>query len=85
MTSPAKHRLLRWVPEIAVLVTWSLTVIGAVWAVSAERADVQHELREQRSTMNDHEARLRALERQASEIAADVRWIRQTLEQQRKP
>jgi len=83
MTTTSKHRLLRWVPEIAVLVTWSLTVIGAVWAASAERADVLHELREQRNVATDHEARLRALEKQASEIAADVRWIRQTLEKQR--
>ena len=80
MTVRSKHHLLRWVPVIAVLVTWSLTVIGAVWAASAERADVLHELREQRNVAADHEARLRALERQASEVAADVRWIRQTLE-----
>jgi hypothetical protein len=73
------------VPEIAVLVTWSLTVIGAVWAASAERADALHDLREQRNTVADHEARLRTLEKQTSEIAADVRWIRQTLEQPRKP
>ncbi len=81
MTS--KHRILRWVPEIAVLVTWSLTVIGAVWAASAERADVRHELRAQQSTLADHEARLRVLEKQTGEIAADVRWIRQTLEKQK--
>jgi hypothetical protein len=83
MTTTSKHRLLRWVPEIAVLVTWSLTVIGAVWAASAERADVRHELREQKSALADHEARLRVLEKQTGEIAADVRWIRQTLEKQR--
>jgi len=83
MTDQSKKRMLRWVPEIAVLVTWSLTVIGAVWAASAERADVLHELREQRNVATDHEARLRALEKQASEVAADVRWIRQTLEKQR--
>lgn len=85
MIEPSAQRVRRWVPEIAVLVTWSLTVIGAVWAVSAERADTLHELREQRTVAADHEARLRALERQAHEIAADVRWIRQALEQQRKP
>ena len=83
MTSPSRHRFARWVPEIAVLVTWSLTVIGAVWAASAERTDVLHELREQRNAVTDHEARLRALEKQASEVAADVRWIRQTLEKQK--
>jgi len=82
MTDQSDKRILRWVPEIAVLVTWSLTVIGAVWAVSGERADVLHELREQRNAVVDHEARLRALEKQASEVAADVRWIRQTLEKQ---
>lgn len=83
MTDRSNKRLLRWVPEIAVLVTWSLTVIGAVWAASAERADVRHELRAQQSTLADHEARLRVLEKQTGEIAADVRWIRQTLEKQK--
>jgi hypothetical protein len=83
MTDQSKQSLLRWVPEVAVLVTWSLTVIGAVWATSAERADVRHDLREQKSALIDHEARLRVLEKQTSEIAADVRWIRQTLEKQK--
>ena len=83
MNDQSDKRGSRWVPEIAVLVTWSLTVIGAVWAASAERADVRHELREQKSALADHEARLRVLEKQTGEIAADVRWIRQTLEKQR--
>lgn len=85
MAEHVTSRWLGWLPQIAVLVTWSLTVIGAVWAASAERADVRHELRAQQSALSDHEARLRVLEKQTSEIAADVRWIRQTLEQQKKP
>ena len=82
MTSPRSQRFWSWGPGVAVLVTWSLTVIGAVWTASSDRAEVRHDLRVQQGAVTDHEARLRALERQASEVAADVRWIRQTLEKQ---
>ena len=85
MTTAASNgrRLLKWLPQAAVLVTWSATLIGAVWAASADRADVLHDLREQSAIVADHEARLRMLEKQAGEVASDVRWIRQVLEKQR--
>ncbi|MCC7409176.1 MAG: hypothetical protein IT442_14060, partial [Phycisphaeraceae bacterium] len=49
-------------------------------SASTERANVLSQVHAQSLQMIDHEGRLRALEKQASEIAADVRWIRQTLE-----
>ena len=67
-------------PSIAIIVGWAMMVGGVVWAASADRADVLYKLREQQVTISDHEARLRVLEKQTNEIAADVRWIRQTLE-----
>jgi len=65
----------------AVLVTWSLTIIGAVWAASADRAAIGSRLESNTARLADHENRLRLLERQSAEIAADVKWIRKTLEQ----
>jgi hypothetical protein len=62
------------------LVTWSLTVIGAVWVASASQASLAGQVRFNTQNVSDHESRLRTLERQTSEIAADVRWIRRTLE-----
>lgn len=74
----------RWtLGAIAVLVTWSLTVVGAVWAASADRAVMWGQIRSQAAQTADHELRLRSVEKQAEQIAADVRWIRQTLEKQK--
>lgn len=63
------------------LVTWSLTVIGAVWVASASQASLAGQVHFHSGQLADHESRLRTLERQASEVAADVRWIRKTLEE----
>jgi len=81
--STSTFRWFKWLPEAAILVVWTTSIFGLVWGLAAERADVRHELREQRATVTDHEARLRTLEKQAGEIAADVRWIRLTLEKQK--
>ena len=64
----------------SLVVAWSVTVIGAVWAASANQASVAGQVQANTRSTADHEARLRVLERQIAEIAADVRWIRQTLE-----
>ena len=66
---------------VAILVTWALTIIGAVWAASADRASLAGQVQFSAEQIADHEARLRTLERQTSQIAGDVRWIRRTLEQ----
>ena len=72
--------LISELPSLAILVSWAVMVGGVVWAASADRADIFYKLHEQQVTISDHEARLRLLEKQTNEIAADVRWIRQTLE-----
>ena len=81
--STSKFRWFKWLPEAAILVVWTTSIFGLVWGLSSERADVLSRLNANTVQTADHEARLRALERQASEIAADVRWIRQTLEKQK--
>ena len=75
--------LQRCVPSLrtaAVLATWSLTVIAAVWAASADRTTTVSELGGHRRQITDHETRLRSVERHVSEIARDVQWIRRTME-----
>ena len=73
----------RWsMAAVGVLVTWSLTLIGAVWAASADRASIADRLEANSHRITDHEQRLRVLEQQLTQVSADVKWIRQTLERQ---
>lgn len=77
----SEHEHQRWtIATIGLLVSWSLTVIGCVWAVSADHTQVSAKLQVHQLRVDDHEARLRELEKQTGAIAADVRWIRQDLE-----
>ena len=70
---------------LAILVTWSVTIIGAVWAASASVTAVKARVESNYQTTVDHESRLRVIEAEIQQIAADVRWIRRTLEQQQRP
>jgi len=55
-------------------------VLGAVWAASADRAGSHQQLHQQAQRIEDHERRLRSVERDLAQMAADVRWIRATME-----
>lgn len=81
--STGPFRWTRWLPEIAIVVVWTSSFLGMVWGFSAERADVLSRIHAGTLQAADHEARLRTLEKQTGEMAADVRWIRQTLEKQK--
>lgn len=71
----------RWgVALVGLLLTWSTTIVGVAWAVSADRTAMARQIDTTASRVDDHEARLRATEKQTAEMAADVRWIRSTLE-----
>ncbi len=61
---------------IAIAVVWACTFVGGVWMASADWSAVKT----QASRIDDHEARLRQIENQLSNVAADVRWIRQSME-----
>ena len=65
---------------VAILVTWALTIIGAVWAASADRTSIATNVTANAQQLADHEARVRVLEKQTAQIASDVRWIRQAME-----
>lgn len=69
----------------AILVTWSLTIIGAVWAASANLAVIVGRVDGNQVRVDDHETRLRALELQMQQVANDVRWIRLTMEREHQP
>lgn len=66
--------------EIAILVGWSVAILGLAWKISADRSETLSRLEAQVKQAGDHEERLRALEHSVSAIQADVRWIRQALE-----
>ena len=68
---------------VAILVVWVLTVMGAVWATATDRTTVRQALEVQAATVRDHETRLRAIEGKLGAVAADCRWIRETLEKRR--
>ena len=75
-TWTAKRALLVAAP----LATALLAVLSVVWAASADRAGTRQQLDQQAVRIGDHETRLRTIERDLPQIAADVRWIRATLE-----
>ena len=76
----------RWkLGTVAILVTWLVTIIGAVWAASASLTSVKARAEANYQATVDHEGRLRVIEAEIQQIAADVRWIRRTIEQQQRP
>ena len=65
---------------VAIVAAWLLTVLGGVWAASAMHAGGMHAVRDNTADIADHETRLRVTEQQQAAIAADVGWIRATME-----
>lgn len=65
---------------VATLLAWASTLLGAVWVAGENWADVQGRLARQETNRVDHEQRLRVIERQITQTARDVRWMRQHLE-----
>lgn len=71
----------RWsVALIGLLVTWLLTIIGTVWAMSADRTAAMQQIKQTQGQVTDHEDRVRTIEKQMERIATDVKWIRDRLE-----
>ena len=68
-----------WV-AIGLIVTWSLTVLGGVWAVATDRQVLTIRSEVHASQLDDHEQRLRVIEERLHRIETDVRWIRRYLE-----
>ena len=71
-----------WVGWVAIglIVSWSLTVAGGVWAVASDRQVLMNRTTTHDQQIADHEQRIRVIEAQLQRIATDVRWIRTHLE-----
>ena len=63
-----------------VVVTWLAMAFCGVWSAGGYRATLENAVEANLRAGVDHEVRLRAIERQLPEMAADVRWIRSRLE-----
>jgi hypothetical protein len=59
-----------------------LAVLGGIWGASANQANTQRAIEANQVRLADHEDRLRVIERDVSQTATDVGWIRKTLERQ---
>ena len=76
MTQSTVRNLKRAAAIGASVATILVAVLGAVWAASADRAADRQQLQQQAERIEDHEARLRAVE----QIAGDVKWMRGWME-----
>jgi len=71
----------RWVAIAAILLGWLSSIVGAAWWAGSDRTRVHMQIDANCGRLDDHEIRLRVVER----IGADVRWIRQDLENRPDP
>jgi len=81
--TPRKDRPPQWqqiLTVAAIVVVWATSLMGAVWWTAADRTAALDQIEAAAVCIDDHEARLRALENQTAQIAADIRWIRQHME-----
>jgi len=72
----------------AVVVAWLVSLVTVVSALSTDRAECKQKIGHNAAAIEDHEQRLRTLEKDTGQMAADVRWLRENLanylEQQRR-
>ncbi len=61
---------------LALLATYS----AGVWTAASQRTVVTEQIAGQTKITADHEIRIRLIEARLSEIAAEIRWVRLTLE-----
>lgn len=64
----------------AMLLAWVLTFAQGVWVVSADHTSSRAEADAAAEVIEDHETRIRHVEREVSGISTDVKWIRNRLE-----
>ena len=69
---------------VAAIVAVTAALLAASANASADRAALAAGVATNRVAIADQELRLRVLEKQSSEIAADARWIRAELEKRQK-
>ncbi len=72
------------IATISVMTTIVLAAIAAVWGLAADRSALVAGVASNATVIQDHEERVRVIEKELPKIATDVGWIRQTMEQERK-
>lgn len=72
------------VATFAVIVGWAGSVMAGVWIASAYTSNMTTRVDNGKQVADDHELRLRALESKVTDIAADTRWIVNTMRSQAK-
>ena len=89
MTNKAKT-FWKQVFEVGQVMAWTLALCIVVWAAATGLGQVigtigAHgtEIVQNQTQLDDHEQRLRRVERDMQQVVTDVRWIRQTLEQRK--
>jgi hypothetical protein len=76
---PLADSVLDWA-VIGLLVSWGVLGLTATWTVAANWAGTSYTIEYHDERLDDHETRLRGLERQLDTISGDVRWIRRAIE-----
>lgn len=72
-----------WVAAVGLFVTIGLAFLGAYGSAKTEASELKQKIEEHRRTLEDHEPRLRAMEKAIYEIQADVKIVRQNTERGR--
>ena len=76
-----------WVGWLAVglIVSWAVTVVGGIWGLASDRQALMGQAKVHSRQIEDHEQRVRVIERKLERIATDVQWIRRHLERNPAP
>jgi hypothetical protein len=69
-----------WIPILVSALALCGSILGVVWAASGERAAARSADQVQARAVDDHEERLRSVERELPAIAENVRITRATVE-----
>ena len=69
---------------IGVCITALFAMVGIGWGLANDRSNAMGRITATQLAVADHEQRLRTIEDIQATLAADVRWIRQTMEQERQ-
>jgi hypothetical protein len=65
--------------------TITLALVGWTWQLSEAKARLEGKMEAHAAMLADHETRMRTVESGFTEMRADVKWIRVTLERRGTP
>ncbi len=74
------RKCVQWIPIVISALALAGSIFGVVWAAAGDKAVSQSADQVQARTAEDHETRLRAIERELPAIAENVRITRAAVE-----